>query len=509
MAAQIKPDDAVDTATMAVHGHLRRGSAADVQATANEPSFVSNAVGMMGGPAGVAFMAPMAIPAVASVAGGVGYIGKEFGVGFIEKAGGDTQKAINNLTDKEVSQLLGGNRVSAAVGRGAKRVAGVVGDGLNKFTSSTGIDQIAPKYSGWRLKSHSARLDGLLANTEQMMKDLPHHGYQEAKKILKHARMPAGQINPETIGSLGREYANELSKADKLSAREKMAIRSLNNIAKTADKVAASHSGVASAKNMGGVVKELPQAIAKSKIIPGVMNTAFIGMSAMGMFGAAKGFAENMASLKEMASDITGKKVSTFAVLTGDVPPVLAEDRSKLLKNFAVSEVTGAASLGMMVLSAVKNRVGLLGFIVPDLAGKGVNMLIGESAVPYYAAIKQAHAKGQEIPVEAYAELLGNVSKELKVRGGVASPFTQEIAKQYAAVKAPPAQIMREATNGGVGKRINAIIAANEAVKPSHSHVAALNNKPKEYTQPVVGNYTQKLVENASKASQVLNPSVV
>ncbi|MEQ1705597.1 MAG: hypothetical protein ABL867_06435 [Rickettsiales bacterium] len=281
--------------------------------------------------------------------------------------------------------------------------------------------------------------------------------------------------------------------------------------------------GVIGAKNAGETVKGLRGAIGKAPVLIGVMNASFIVASAVGMVSAANNLRKNLSSLKEMSKDITGKESSTFSILFGKVPAPIKEARSKLLKNFAVSEVAGAASLGVNIVSTVKNLPpirGMIAFTAPQLIGGGLNAMIGESSLSIYTALSQAHASGQKISGEAYAALIGTASPELKKRGGADSIFAKELGKIYAEENASPAQVMRRAVNGELMKDLNALIAANEAAKATAtvaapaavatgSHVAALQkpaNKAVTIEQkPVVGNHTAQLVANAGQATHALN----
>lgn len=553
MASPIKADDAVNKAR-AVH-HVVRGkvaqqpyyntpNAAEIrnndgdiiinpvdavvsqvphnQPPANESSFIGNAVDTatnVAGTAGaVAGFSPMIVPAVSKLAGGTAWLANEFGATKIARGGERVKEGINNFADKKFSDVFRKAPFSKEIASASQNAVNAIGNGVNRFTEATGLNKVAPKYHDWRSGKHAARLQKMVSNSaalDEVKKKLPHNGYQAAREILDHAKLPVGQIDLAKLDAHSAAFAQGLSEATgKFSASERMAIKSVENIAKTAGKAAASHGNAASLKNMGVVVKELPKAIGSSKLLPGVANTAFIGMSALGMFNGVRDFAKNISALKEMSSAITGKKTSTLSVLLGDVPKEIAADRSKIMGNLAISEATSATSLVMSVLSAAKNRIGMIGFLIPDLVGRGAGYLIGDSVASTYTQMKKAHAAGQEIPVAAYAELIGNTSKDLKARGGISSPFTEEIAKQYAAEQISPSQVMKEAANGGVPRRINAIVAANEAAKHAeaasqHSHVAALNRPKTQQTQPVLGKHTEQLVANAGKANHALTPNGV
>ena len=217
-----------------------------------------------------------------------------------------------------------------------------------------------------------------------------------------------------------------------------------------------------------------------------------------------------------MSEDITGKKASTVSILFGKSSATVREARSKLFKNLAVSEATGAVALGVNIVSTVKNFSpisGIVAFTAPQLIGGGISTLIGESTLPVYTELSQAHAAGQKISAEAYAELVGKASPELKARGGSSSVFAKELGKIYAAENASPAQIMREAANGKLVQHVKTLIAANEAAKATSmangSHVAALQ-KPAAKTipsenKPVVGNHTKQLVASAGQANHALS----
>lgn len=458
-------------------------------------------------------------PVLTGVSGLLGWIGEKTGIEFLAKFGRGSQVAIKNFTEKTVEEALGGNPVSDAVAIAAKKSTTFISNAIDKSAKLIRLDKVASTVSERAMKKHSSKLGELLGAGKTH--ELPYALRDHAKEITKLlSETDISKINHAELEAAKEKFI-ELTKAAKASginSGEGIALKEFEKIIKTAGKAVNANLSMDRWKNgIGGAVKELPQSIGKSKVLHGVANTTFIVADAARMFSTARGFWQNLASLKEMSRDITGKPVSTWSVLIGKVPAPVAEARSKLLKNFAVSEVTGAMSLGATVVNASRGRVSPIAFVAPMVVGMGANAMIGESALPYYTALSQAHASGQQIPTDAYAQLIDKASPQMRVRGE-GNVFSKKVAEQYAAEKASPAQVMREIADGGLMKRVNALIAANEAAKPinvasKNSHVGKLKEPaakialPKK-EQPVIGDYTKQIVTNAEKANHALTAGV-
>ncbi len=466
----------------------------------------------------IAIAGPWVVTPVArGVTNAAAKIGKFTGFEPLEKWGTSANKRVIELSEKTISDAAQHIPGSRTVGQVAANASSFAGEKIQVAADATGISKYAPKWSAMRAQSHYGKLQTQLDGIAVHEGNLPAPLQEHFRAIVDNARKPLGQIDADKLAA----DANEMfSKADglKLAEHEKDALKAAKGIIKTASKAATSQGNAVSLGNIGAVVKELPQGIAKSAVIPGVMNTAFIGMSAVGMYSVAKGFSQNLDSLKEMYADITGKKVSTIGILTGSVPKPIAEARTKLMENFGVSELTGLAGLAVSVIMASRGKLGLVGAVAPALAGTAAGAIIGDSALSYYSGMKAAYAAGQKLSTDDYALLIGKASSDLKLRGEDKGAFAKKLAGMYANENISPQQVMQEVSNGDLKKRIELLIKENEAAKnaapvapvaevPQKSHVAALQEgytKPDitKKEQPVIGDHTSKLVADAVNASR-------
>lgn len=269
-----------------------------------------------------------------------------------------------------------------------------------------------------------------------------------------------------------------------------------------------------------------------------VQDGLMLGFSAISAYGVAKGFSQNLDSLKHMYAEVTGvpvEKVSTISLLTGKVPEVVAEARSHFLKEYVSRGAISAAGLALIVRGIRKGGVGLVEGLVPTFAGMGVDMLMGESALPYFAGVSNAFKAGQEIPPSAYAEFLMASSKELKSHGNVGRRVAMLLGDEYAQEKASPTQILREIEESLQAKklgqkskfdqRVDAILAKTHIDHPqaqlthagSHGHDAAAHHGPsmvervhgaKPRDMEVKGKFTQKLKQEMAAQEPGVAPSI-
>jgi hypothetical protein len=270
-----------------------------------------------------------------------------------------------------------------------------------------------------------------------------------------------------------------------------------------------------------------------------IQDGLMLGFSAISAYGVAKGFSQNLDSLKHMYSEVTGvppEKVSTIALLTGKVPEVVAEARSHFLKEYVSRGAISAIGLGLIVRGMRKGGVGLLEGLVPTFAGMGVDMLMGESALPYFAGVSNAHKAGQEIPGSAYAEFLMASSKELKSHGNVGRRVAMIMGDEYAKEKASPTQILREIEESLQAKktgqkskfdhRIEEILAKTHMDQPQQAHGAQARgahgqheaghgpsmvervNGAKTRDLEVKGKFTQKLKQEMTAQEPGIAPGI-
>ncbi len=304
---------------------------------------------------------------------------------------------------------------------------------------------------------------------------------------------------------------------------------------RTAQKASNSRTNALYFRKPGNFLKALPRALGKTPLLAAVSSVFFIGSSLVSLVGAVVNTVKDVSALKAMSKDITGKEVSAWDVVRGNIPEEVKAARA-IFKNTGVSASMDALSLGLNVVGAVKGNVSILtGFFGPQLAGMAMNTLISESALPKYKELSQMHASGQKITGEDYAELIGIASPALVARGGAKSAFAQELGAIYAEKGLSPAKVIQRIAKKITDKDIEAIMAANEAAKPAAvatsaavaatatppatehvtqaagSHVAALQKPAHKAAaleqKPVVGKHTDqlaKMVRDASLANEAL-----
>jgi len=389
-----------------------------------------------------------------------------------------------------------------------------VGTGANKLAEGTGNAASGlsnTRFGKWRAErnalaanKHFDALSKLHSDFGVHQSNLPDELKPQFEKLQSLTKQPIHALDAQAINAAHAEFTGAADGL-KLSKEAKLANKEIGKIVKTAGKAAGRFSDSSAWKNLGTAVKAMPQAMASAPVLEGMMNASFVAGSAVGVAGGAMSFSQGLDALKQMATDITGKKISTFDILTGNVPEIVKQERGHLLKSLAVSEASSGFSLGLALKNAARGVVSPILWFAPMALGMGASMMMDEGVLDSYAAMDKAFKSGMPLGTDDYAKLVGIASADLKKRGGMESPFTKEIAEQYATEKASPQLVLQEAANGGVMKRINAIIAANEAAKiaevktaevPSKSHVAALQGRhgnPEH--QPIIGEHTAQLAK--------------
>jgi hypothetical protein len=263
------------------------------------------------------------------------------------------------------------------------------------------------------------------------------------------------------------------------------------------------HNGAASMKDVSGTIRAIPGKLGKMDLGHTVMNGSFVAMSGISMATDARSFTKNLATLKQMYHDLTGKEASTVGVLFGSVPKVVAEARSHLLKNILIHEGTDVAGVLVNLKGLLNPAFGglkaMAAFMLPQFASQGADMLMGESVLPTYQALKQSFDPKQKMPVEYYQAFLGAMSSELKKHGGENSAFTKAVAEQYAKAQAAPQQMLKDIESGALTKRIEAVIEANKAAAPE---------APIAKEKSVIGKHTQQVISRESGVQQATGHAV-
>jgi len=266
-----------------------------------------------------------------------------------------------------------------------------------------------------------------------------------------------------------------------------------------------------------GIRKHIPKAIGEASVGWSALNVSFVGMSGLEMFGTARGFTENLYSLKQMYADMTGTdagKISTLKVLMGSVPKPVAEARSHLLKSVGVEGIVETVGLifglkqllgGNISNKAIALQMGL-GMGAPALAG-----LMGKSILPFYKGFSDAHKHGK-IPPEGYAAFISKINprfEKMVEKMGADSPVVMAVATKFAQSNTAPGDILKLQAEGKLEKLGDEAVAEMKKASPAPaqdvphhppaSMVDKLNAKShpeKTKHRPLVGEFTGRLHSN-------------
>jgi len=454
----------------------------------------------------VAAFAPIAVGGAQMALGGVSWVGNKAGslVGLksASKVGEVAKEARswNEITFNEVGHATG---TKGVVGSITQTGANVIADPLHWVGEKTGLSQ-------WRASANAGKAAGHLTAAKDLAKDLT-TGDIMALGGLKGkvaGASHAGQlVASETHTML--DAARQAEGAGKLSAAGSKFLSSVE------DSVA-HHNGATMWGNVKGAVKKAPSELGKGSVTHTLMNGAFIGMSALSMFGDARGFSQNLASLRQMYADMTGedvKNVSSMKVLTGSVPEPVAAARAHMIKTFGVKQMFDVGNIALNVAMLISPKwgsgwKGMAAMIGTQVASTAVDGYMGESILPIHKAFSDAYKSGKEVPPEFYAAYLYAASAELRNRGEKGQEFATAVAQQYAAEHVSPGQLLNEIQNGKLMERIKAIsgkadqaqVAQPAQEEPAQaSAVSRLNGERTE--RPVVGKFTNKLNQEAQMAT--------
>ncbi|MFW0776989.1 MAG: hypothetical protein ACN2B6_04645 [Rickettsiales bacterium] len=298
------------------------------------------------------------------------------------------------------------------------------------------------------------------------------------------------------------------------SGASKKTVKQARNFVSSAGKMSDSMAHAGAINEVGHSIRSVPGKLGQAKLGHGLMNGAFIAGSGVSMVSDAKTFKGRLKMLKEMYADMTGTpiaKVSTAKVMLGAVPEPVRVARKLIVKKLAIREATDTIGMGVNIRQAVDRRfngpLAIAAFILPEMIGSSADSMMGETVLPAYTQFKhlqlEAKAAGQELPAEAYAGFVGEISPELKNRGGSQSRFAQELAKQYAVEKKTAAEIMNELDSGELLSRVHNLIKAASAEKAAAvAGAGAADTKQVSHTQrlagakedmPVLGAHTEKV----------------
>ncbi|MGE0754934.1 MAG: hypothetical protein AB7L92_07205 [Alphaproteobacteria bacterium] len=427
----------------------------------------------------------LAMPA--SFAGkGVSWIGNKTGLKPITAAG-SALGAPGRYLEKPIETTIFAKPVNA-VATGLSKASGAVVGGISGFT---GLDK--------RLQaSHLAKSKTRLEKARELMKEV---NISDAPAAI-HSELHElkGMAHAQSLTAAQAERAITL-----IERTEKgLAAAEGKGLGKAYAK-AAKHMEAAAGHQLRAVhwadprasIAAAPAKLQKMDAGHTLMQGAWVLGSGISMAQDARTFSRNLDGLKTMYHDMTGKQLSTTGALFGTLPPVLAAARSHMIKNTSIKEITDAAGLLVNLKGLFNPRFNGLkaaaAFMIPGFAAQGADMIMGESIIPAYEAMKANFDAKQKMPQDYYAAFLGELSPELKKRGGAGSAFTKAVAAQYATEQATPEQILREINDGKLMTRIKAVIA-----QQGQQHPADHKAQPRT----VMGKHTEKVIQAAAQPSQ-------
>ncbi len=442
------------------------------------------------------------VPFVAPVAGWVGDKvaagGERFApkLGFIQSIGKGIGWPARFLkqTFSELGGKMGG--FGKAIGRGTQAV----------FDGAAPVTQFISDKSGlsnWQRRRHFGKAAIAHEKAMELAKTLdlstaPQAVSEHLRDLHNAVHLPSG-VNHEAAAAAST--AIEKALVDKAVTAEHL--KPFQKFITAAEDAAIHSKGAASWKNIGQAVKNAPAALAKAPIGHTVMNGSFIAMSGMSMVADTRSAAKDLASLKQMLADATGKDVkdiSTVKALFGAAPEPVRAARSHLMKNYSLKQLADVGNVALQVMMVVSKRFGMmksmLAFGGVTAFSKVTDAVMGESTLPVFQAFRDEFMKNKGVvPADYYAAFAGAMVPELRSRGGMESKFAQALGEQLAAEKATPAQMLKELDNGAMSARINKIIVASEeAAKTAPAATAAAAPAKGE----VIGKHTGMLQQQAA-----------
>ncbi len=498
-------EDAAMAASRQQAQQIVNTGAAEVEREAANTQRIDTAVGYADTAMQVAGFAPILVGGAQFATKGVSWLGNKVGglTGLKSaSAVADTAKEVrswNEITFNEIGHATG---TKGIVGSIAQTSANIVASPTHWLAEKTGL-------SGWRASANTAKAATHLTAAKDVIKELTHDDISIMGSLRSRV---AGATHAGQLA--GAETQNLIAVARKAEEAGKLSAAGSKLLATVEDSVT-HHQGAQTWGNVSGAIKRAPGDIAKGSASHGLMNTAFIGMSALSMFGDARGLAQNLASLKQMYADMTGedvKTVSTMKVLTGNVPEPVAAARSHMVKTFGIKQLFDVGNIALNVLMMVSPKFssgwkGIAAMIGTQMASTAVDGYMGESILPIHKAFSDAYKSGKQVPPDFYAAYIYAASAELRSRGDKGQEFAAAVAQQYAQERASPGQLLNEVQNGKLIERIKGI--SESADKPQQQStqeepaqstaVSRLNGERAE--RPVVGKFTNKLSQEGQMAA--------
>jgi hypothetical protein len=398
------------------------------------------------------------------------------------------QKSWNSIT---FSELGDATRLKAPVGNAVQAGANWISGPIQWLTDKTGL-------SSWRSGANTVKADKL---------------FDAAKGMTLTAGADATVLADLQSKVMGASGVGDLASADVGSlitaAKEASKTTPLSDVGKqfigTVEDSLAYQNKAAGWSDVGGAVKSAPEKLGNTSATHGIMNAAFIGMSGMKMFGDARGFAQNLDSLRQMYSDVTGedpKAVSTMKLLTGKLPEPVNEARNHLVSKYGVKQGLSVGNIAMNVAMMINPKWGsswkaIGAMIGTSLASSAVEGLMGESILPVHKAFSEAHKTGRKIPAEFYAAYLYSASKELKSRGETGQQFAMAIGQQYAEEQIAPGALLQELSNGKLMERISTLTQGVDKAQAVQEQPSVTSRQNIKNERPTLGKFTAKANQEA------------
>lgn len=342
-------------------------------------------------------------------------------------------------------------------------------------------DRIATALSGasTRIKPVEARVASTVASAVQTVADKASGGLAAVADRIT-SRVASGNIISGVQGATSQSTTSFLQQKIQASAANKL-------------------------QNAASTVKAIPQTISNMSVGQALTVTAAGTATAISTYSMARGFNQQLHSLKQMHHDVTGKEISTFTALFGSVPEEVKAARRGLWTSFlpnALLNVGGAAAYLKMSVGSGSKMASIASFALPMLS-MGLNAITGKSdMLSAYSTLSNFAASKADVTPEiaaamapAYAEFIGNISPDAKKSGGAENEHVQAIAAQAAALKLTPKNIIDAHRNGNLEKAAQAALDGNaDALKSALLGGTA-----------VIGTNTARIVSN--RAPQPLAPA--
>ncbi len=370
----------------------------------------------------------------------------------LQEALGKTQTALDKheATLRNAGESLTEKASAGFLAEGAKEAA--------QLTANEHLDVVRE-----RLNSISEKI-----NTAKTAQEL-----EGASGLLEEARSSMGAL----FGLHETHVNNGVLGIGRTKSTAGEALAELNQgfkaMAKPLEKVPGRMASAEFWQNPEKALEGIPSRLANTNLHTAAFNGAITaGMVAQGAH-LGYGIHHDLKALEKLAAQVQGntKPVSGWALLTGDVPPVIRTARNQLIRQYGpqvvvqgVMDVFNIALMksGRMGGAAIAAMVGIP-MAAQAVSGSGPSMLQAEQQ------LAEAQANGQEISHGAYVTLLEAACPELSepVMHACAAKFEKEQTTAVDVLKAVNGNQLEEIGLGSAKQVLNDKLAKGE--KLTHS----------------------------------------